>query len=173
MADTLVLVLSSAYQPLQVISWQRAIGLWFAGKVEIVEEYSDRFIRTVDEIYKVPAVVRFVGNVIKKFITKKPKLSKKNIFLRDEGTCQYCGIVLNEKTFTIDHVHPTSKGGDTSWNNIVAACSPCNRKKGSKTLDQIDMKLRKKPIRPKTLPYKSGLEKALDKAPQEWNNYII
>ena len=65
MMDTLVL--SSAYQPMSHISWQKAIGMWFAGKVEIIEFYNDRIIRTVDDILKVPAIVRFVGKVIKKY----------------------------------------------------------------------------------------------------------
>ena len=65
------LVLSSGYEPMNKITWKKAIGLWIAGRVEIVEQYVDRFIRTVDEIFNIPAVVRFVGNVKKKYIYTK------------------------------------------------------------------------------------------------------
>ena len=99
------LVLSSAYQPMHHVRWQDAISMWFAGRVEIVSVYEDRFIKTVDDILNVPSIVRFVGNVLKRFqFNRVVKFSRDNVFLRDEGKCQYCSKQLTKQNFTLDHI---------------------------------------------------------------------
>ena len=75
--------------------------------------------------------------------------TRKNIFKRDDWTCQYCGIRIEDATkLTVDHVHPKCKGGDSSWTNLVTACPKCNMKKADKTLKESGFKLKRKPQKP-------------------------
>ena len=167
------LVLSSAYQPMAQVSWQKAISMWFAGRVEIVEVYEDREIKTVDEAIPVPSIVRFVGNVIKKFrYNRVIKFSRENVFIRDEGKCQYCNVELNLSNFTLDHIVPSSEGGKKVWNNIVACCRRCNQKKGNKSLKQAGMKLRRKPDVPVELVVENS-RKFGRNIPRTWLDYIF
>ena len=166
------LVLSSAYQPMTHVSWKQAISMWFAGRVEIVSVYEDRYIKTVDEVFNVPSIVRFVGNVIKRFrFNRTIKFSRDNVFIRDEGKCQYCSKQLNKQNFTLDHIIPVSQGGKKIWNNIVTCCKMCNQKKGSKTLKQTGMKLLKQPLIPKEIIV--GREnKFSHDVPDSWKDYL-
>ena len=166
------LVLSSAYQPMHHVRWQDAISMWFAGRVEIVSVYEDRFIRTVDEIFNVPSIVRFVGNVIKKFrFNRAVKFSRENVFIRDEGRCQYCSKHLTKQNFTLDHIKPVSQGGKKVWHNIVTCCKPCNQKKGNKTLKQSGMKLLREPSIPKEITVDTE-DKFGNQTPPEWKDYL-
>ena len=166
------LVLSSAYQPMSHVSWKRAISMWFAGRVEIISVYEDRFIKTVDEMFNVPSIVRFVDNVIKKFkYNKAIKFNRENVLIRDNGTCQYCSKKLTKKNFTLDHVIPVSKGGKKVWQNIVACCNSCNQRKGNKTLQQAKMRLKNQPKVPKQL-IAGAEQKFLGKIPEAWKDYI-
>ncbi|MCB0338239.1 MAG: HNH endonuclease [Bdellovibrionales bacterium] len=143
------LLLNASYEPLRVVSWQRAITLIFMGKAEIVEEY-DREIRAVSVVFKAPAVIRLLKFV--KMGQKKPPLCRSNVLARDNFECQYCGVELGAREATLDHVIPRSRKGTTTWTNIVTCCTACNRIKGSKTVEEANMKLRKKPIQPDWLP---------------------
>ncbi len=166
------LVLSSAYQPMAHISWKRAISMWFTGKVEIISFYEDRFIRTVNEVFNVPSIVRFVGNVVKKFkYNRSVRFSRDNIFIRDLGKCQYCSKILSNKEFTLDHVIPASQGGKKNWLNIVACCHSCNQKKGSRTPKQAGMTLLKQPEIPKKIIADSKTEFS-PTVPEEWKDYL-
>ena len=120
------LVLSSAYQPMHHVKWQDAISMWFAGRVEIVSVYEDRYINTVDEIFNVPSIVRFIGNVLKRFkFNRVVKFSRENVFIRDDGECQYCSKNLTKQNFTLDHVIPVSQsrslGTVGGFNNLIPA----------------------------------------------------
>jgi 5-methylcytosine-specific restriction endonuclease McrA len=166
------LVLSSAYQPMRQVSWQEAISMWFAGRVEIISVYEDRFIKTVDEVFKVPSIVRFVGNVVKKFLFEnKPKFSREAVFIRDDGECQYCGDKLKPHSFTLDHINPSSKGGRKHWLNIVACCKACNQKKGNRTPKQAGMTLKRQPYVPNIVRVKNKIKIERD-VPFEWKNYL-
>ena len=166
------LVLSSAYQPMHHVRWQDAISMWFAGRVEIVSVYKDKFIRTVDEIFNVPSIVRFVGNVLKRFkFNRTIKFSRENVFIRDEGKCQYCSKQLNKQNFTLDHIIPVSQGGKKVWQNIVTCCIACNQKKGSKSPKRAGMKLLKTPVTPKELIV-SKENKFRHNVPDEWKVYL-
>lgn len=143
------MLLNASFEPLKVISWQRAITMWFSGKVEVVEEY-DHDIRSVSLIIKAPAVVRLLRYV--KIRTRRPPLNRKNVYARDNGICQYCSRDLQFDFFTLDHVIPKSKGGSTSWDNIVCSCGRCNRKKGNNTPVQAGMPLLTQPVEPGWLP---------------------
>jgi 5-methylcytosine-specific restriction endonuclease McrA len=167
------LVLSSAYQPMTHIPWQKAISMWFAGRVEIVSVYEDKFIRTVDEVFQMPSIVRFVGNVFKRFKhTRGVKFNRENVFIRDEGSCQYCSKELSRENFTLDHVIPISQGGKKNWKNIVSCCKDCNQRKGNRTPKQASMQLLKTPVIPKKLivPARDNFRKS--SIPSEWESYL-
>ncbi|MCB0325797.1 MAG: HNH endonuclease [Bdellovibrionales bacterium] len=143
------LLLNASYEPLRVISWERAVTLSFLGKVEVVESY-DREIRSVSVAIKVPAVVRLLRFV--KLGTRRPPLSKLNLLARDSYSCQYCGLELPQRDATVDHIIPRSQGGTTCWENVVVACHPCNRRKGGRTPAEARMKLLTPAVQPEWLP---------------------
>ncbi len=162
-----VLLLNSSYEPLRVISWQNAVGMFFLGKVEIVEEY-DHHIRSVSLAIKAPAVVRLLRFF--RVGRRSPSLSRLNVLARDNFTCQYCGREMSAKEATLDHVVPRSQGGRTTWENIVCACGVCNRKKGGRTPKEAHMKLLSKPCKPQWLPVLNT--KFNGKIPQSWLNFL-
>jgi 5-methylcytosine-specific restriction endonuclease McrA len=144
-----VLLLNASFEPIKVITWQRAICLCFSGKVEVVEEY-DHSIRSVSLVIKAPAVVRLLKYVSTR--RKVPPLSRANVLARDEFRCQYCNKEVSPKDATLDHVVPRSQGGGTSWTNIVCCCVRCNSKKGGYTPKQAGMPLLREPVAPDWLP---------------------
>ena len=144
-----VLVLDNGYQPLGIVSWERAITLFYQEKVEILQEYSDLFIHSAKQTFKVPSVIKFISKVIKKM--RKVKFSRENVYLRDKGKCQYCMMEISRQDFTIDHIIPRALKGATIWENTVTCCVECNRFKKNRTPLQAGMKLKTEPVRPKTL----------------------
>jgi 5-methylcytosine-specific restriction endonuclease McrA len=153
------------------ISWQRAITLFFSGKVEVLEEYADREIRSVTFAIKIPAVVRFLRAL--RGQRTRIRFSRENVYTRDSGKCQYCGTRVARPEATYDHVMPRSKGGQTTWENIVIACLGCNQKKGGRTPEQAGMKLLSKPVRPKRLPDSFRMTFAWKKGmPEPWRNWL-
>ena len=144
------LVLNIGYEPVARVTWQRAITLFFLGKVEVVEEYADREIHAVTFVFKMPSVVRLLRALRR--ANKVIKFSRENVYARDGGKCQYCGLTTPRHEATYDHVVPRARGGRTTWENIVIACVPCNQTKGGKTPEQAGMKLRTAPVKPKKLP---------------------
>lgn len=130
-----------SYYPLSLWPWQEAIKAVFLDRVGIVAEY-DTVVHSQRTEIRIPSVV-----VLKEFVQprKRVAFTRFNLFLRDEFCCQYCG---SPRDLTFDHVVPRARGGITSWENVVAACSPCNLKKGAKSLRQAGMSLRKPPRQP-------------------------
>ena len=130
-----------SYYPLSLWPWQEAIKAVCLDRVQIVAEY-EQTVRSQRAEFRIPSVV-----VLKDFVKpqKRVAFTRFNLFLRDEFCCQYCG---SKGDLTFDHVVPRARGGITSWENVVAACSPCNLKKGSKSLRRAGMSLRKVPRRP-------------------------
>tara|TARA_B110000503_G_scaffold86091_1_gene131090 strand:+ start:2464 stop:2946 length:483 start_codon:yes stop_codon:yes gene_type:complete len=126
--------------PLSCVEWQEAVRYLVLDKVHVVEWYEDWFVRSEHWTTRVPAVI-----VLKEY--QKPKvtvrMSKRNVFLRDEYICQYCGVRVNDASATLDHVLPISKGGKTTWENSATACKDCNYRKADKTK-----------MKPKSVPYK-------------------
>lgn len=165
-----VLVLDNAYQPIGTISWEKSFTLWCSGKVEIVEEYLDLWVRSARQAFRIPSVVRFLKNVFRKF--KKIKFSRQNVYLRDRGMCQYCGTKVNKNDFTWDHVLARSRGGRTCWENIVLSCMACNSKKADRTPQEAGMKLiNGLPFHPKSV---AGTLQFIDKenTPDTWMSYL-
>jgi len=166
--ETRTLVLSQGYEPLKVISWERAITLLFLGKIEVIEEY-DHDIRSTSMVIKMPAVVRLLSAF--KRHKKKVKFSRINIFGRDNYKCQYCGTKEKMSDLTYDHVIPKSRGGKTTWKNIVTCCYDCNSKKRDRTPNESGMHLKCKPSQPNWVP---SLTITISKttAPSAWASYL-
>ncbi|WNM70129.1 HNH endonuclease [Myxococcus phage Mx1] len=166
-----VLVLNAAYQPVSVVTWQKAIIKLYAVKakdrVEIVSSYPDRQIRSASAEMPMPSVVRHIK--FTRHAAKGIKFSRDNVWARDRGRCQYCGLQVSRSSYTYDHVLPKSKGGKTNWVNIVTACSRCNGRKGGRTPQEAKMKLVSVPVQPAFLPaeFKPGM-RWLPGMPEEW-----
>lgn len=162
-----VLLLDSTYEPLKVISWMRAMHLVVSGDAEVVEEHDEKIIRSATQEWKMPSVVR----QLKKFRRKgEVQFNRVNVFMRDNWSCQYCGERKKAQELTFDHVLPRDQGGKTTWENIVAACRPCNSFKDNRTPPQAKMKLLTKPERPKWLPHQMTIR--LKNVPEKWTPYI-
>ena len=140
-----VLLLNSTNQALATIKLERAFTLLMKGKVEILHEDASRRLYTINDSYPLPEVIRLHSYVRIPHKTHTP--TKKSILIRDQYTCQYCGSTRINK-LTIDHIIPISKGGQNTWENLVACCHHCNNKKGDKLLEDIKMTLRNKPFHP-------------------------
>jgi len=140
-----VLVLNASFEPLSLISVQRAVVLLLREKAEAIENDISRFLHAERFSLPVPLVIRLVHYVPIPRRLKVP-LTRKTLLSRDEYTCQFCGTTVGP--LTVDHVMPRSRGGATSWENCVAACLRCNHRKGNKTPEEAAMVLRKKPARP-------------------------
>ena len=162
------LLLNQGFEPIKVISWQRAITLLFLGKVEVLEEY-DRDIRSVNLIIKVPAVVRLLRAFRRH--ARPVKFSRVNIYARDNYRCQYCGKKASISELTYDHVVPRSQGGMTEWTNIVTCCYLCNRRKGGRTPAEAGMHLLRAPKRPTSAPA-IRITVGLRNAPESWRDYL-
>jgi len=143
------LLLNASFEPIKIIPWERAITLFFLGKVEVVDSY-EREVRSVSLAIKVPAVVRLLRYI--HLSKRRPPLSRFNLLARDNFECQYCGCPMSMADSTVDHILPRSQGGQTNWQNVVVACHPCNRKKGGRTPTQARMALRKEAAIPEWLP---------------------
>ena len=120
------LLLDSSYYPIEMIDWKKALSLFFTERAEVVDYHENISISSTNKKYQLPKVMRLFCKVGK---ISEVKFNRMNIFYRDSFTCQYCNIRFNSKDLTLDHVHPKSKGGETSWTNIVTACEKCNCKK--------------------------------------------
>lgn len=164
------LVLNTSFEPLHVVTWQRAIQLLFQGKVEVVEE-GDMEIHTVRFTMRVPAVLRLLNYIPIKKKKNIVRFSRANIFLRDQNQCQYCGKKFNRTHLTLDHVIPIVQGGRKTWDNIVTACKPCNQKKGGRTPSQAKINLIRKPKEPNWLPT-ATFQFGISVAPESWKFYF-
>lgn len=138
-----VLVLNANFEPINICSTRRAMGLILNGKASLVLNGRGE-IHTISAIFPKPSIIR-----LDKMI-KRPRLAvrltKREVLRRDEFTCQYCGQRFSY--LTIDHVFPRRLGGSHSWDNLVAACTQCNHRKGGRTLEQVQMHLMRLPMEP-------------------------
>ena len=163
------LLLNASFEPLKIISWQRAITLLFAGKVEVIEEYSKE-VHSVTFSIKLPSILRLL-KYVKVRKSRIVRFSRANIYARDRHTCQYCGSTFNSADLTFDHVIPVSRGGTKSWDNIVTACIDCNRQKGGRTPDEAGMRLIQKPVEPRWVPNLS-VTLVFRNFPESWRDYL-
>ncbi len=143
-----VLVLNQNYEPLNVCNEKRAIVLVNRGKAEVLE-HGAGVLRSPSQSVQRPSVIRLI------YLIKRPRLkarlTRKEIFLRDNFTCQYCGV--RGRDLTLDHVVPRYKGGKHTWENLVSACRACNHKKAGRTPKEANMVLLNEPRRPPASSY--------------------
>jgi 5-methylcytosine-specific restriction endonuclease McrA len=158
------LLLNATFEPMKVISWQRAVTLVFLGKVDVVEAYDDA-ITSVSASLPMPSVVRLRRYARQE---RRVKFSRTNVYRRDGFSCQYCGAKPGVHELTLDHVVPRARGGRTEWTNIVTCCVPCNARKADRTPEQARMSLPRPPARPEHMPAVSLSEAAHE----SWHGYL-
>ena len=163
---TEVLVLNFTYEALNITNFQRAVKLIFSGKAEVVHRH-DRVLCSPSYEMKMPSIIRMLYYI--KRPMQKVALTKKNILLRDDYTCQYCGV-RRERLMTVDHVHPKSKGGPSTWENLVCACMYCNNRKNNRTPEHANMALKRKPKQPKYIPW---IQIKRNTLPGEWHKFLF
>lgn len=185
------LLLSQAYEPIQAISLKKALTLISKGRVEVLEEYDwnllpapaqfeaeqvtdhggvKQIIKRTLVVFKAPAVVRLLRSFRRP--KRRVKFSRLNVFARDNYTCQYCAAPMKIAELTWDHVVPRSRGGLTTWENLVTACYECNTvKKRGRTPDEAGMRLLSKPHQPKWEPA-LVIEVSRKSVPDAWRDYL-
>ncbi|MBI2865158.1 MAG: HNH endonuclease [Chloroflexi bacterium] len=143
-----VLVLNQNYEPLNVCNVRRAFVLLDRGKAEVLE-HGNGAVHTPSRRLPLPSVIRLV------YMIKRPRpqvrLTRREVFVRDNFTCQYCGAKTRD--LTLDHVVPRHRGGKHTWDNLVSACKNCNHRKGSRTPEEARMGLLRQPQRPRPSSY--------------------
>jgi 5-methylcytosine-specific restriction endonuclease McrA len=160
-----VLVLNATYEPINVCTVRRAVVLLLKEKAELLE-------RSIMELHSEtstmarPVVIRLITYVKVPRDVHRRKITRRAVFARDSWTCQYCG---SRTSLTVDHVIPRSKGGTSSWENIVASCAPCNRRKGDRTPRQAGMHPRRAPRTPRAEIF---IHVASPTIPSAWLQYL-
>jgi len=162
MSDSAVLVLNNVYQAVQITGVRRAFRLFYAGRARAVatdfrtydfENWCDlppgadhETIVTPRRAIRIPRVIQLVH--YDRVPRRDVRFTRRNIFFRDRNRCQYCGKVFPQAELNLDHVVPLSRGGVSSWDNVVCACIPCNSRKGNRTPSEAGMHLVRVPKRP-------------------------
>lgn len=157
------LVLNATYEPLCVVSARRAVVLVLTDKAEIIHA-SDRCMHSARLTIAVPSVVRLT-NYVRVPIRRHAPLNRRAVFARDGSRCQYCGAAAE----SIDHVVPRSRGGAHAWDNVVAACRPCNTRKRDRLLSETTMALHRRPRAPRELTW---VTVAVGSVPDDWEPYL-
>lgn len=165
--NSAVLVLNQNYEPLNICNVRRAILLVFDGKAEVLEA-SDATVHSATCEFEAPSVIRMVYHIHRP--RPRVKLTRKEVFIRDGYTCQYCGRQGHD--LTIDHVIPRHRGGPHTWDNLVSACKPCNHRKGGKLLADSRMKLRTEPREPRAGRYYTIERRIEGTMTQEWSKFL-
>jgi 5-methylcytosine-specific restriction endonuclease McrA len=160
-----VLVLNATYEPINVCTVRRAVVLLLKEKAEVIEQ-GDWELRSATSSVTRPVVIRLVSYVRVPRDTHRRKITRRAVFARDDWTCQYCGARSN---LTVDHVIPRSKGGTSSWENIVASCAPCNLRKGNALPRQAGMRLQRQPRTPSPHVF---IHVASPTIPAAWRQYL-
>ena len=146
--NTLVLVLNANFEPINVCNTRRAVGLILSGKADMVMN-GRGYIQTVRQSIPIPSVIRLEQMIRRPRL--QVKLSRREVFRRDNYTCQYCGRRTGD--LTVDHVLPRHLGGEHVWDNVAAACPACNHRKGGRRLEEVHMKLLHIPKEPPASAY--------------------
>src|SRR6266566_4893723 len=160
-----VLVLNATYEPINVCTVRRAVVLLLKEKAELIERGRHELHSESSTLAR-PVVIRLVTYVNVPRDAHRRKITRRAVFARDSWTCQYCGSRSN---LTVDHVIPRSKGGASSWENIVASCAPCNRRKGNSLPRQVGMRLLKQPRTPSPHVF---IQVASPTIPAAWQQYL-
>jgi 5-methylcytosine-specific restriction endonuclease McrA len=167
--QTPVLVLNASYEPINICGARRALVLVLKG-VARTEEEQGAILHAARMRVAMPSVIRLLE--YRRIPHQTRALSRKNILLRDRNACQYCNIVLTAGELTLDHVVPRSRGGLSTWENLVACCHNCNRRKGNQMLHELtDMKLLREP-RPFSLHTSRHIMRMIGSADAAWRKYL-
>ncbi len=174
-----VLVLSKTWEPMDRISWEEAFTVLFSGegarKAEVVEYREDKTVHSGSpdgelREWKVPSVIRFVHAMVPRL--KNARFSRENLYLRDKGHCQYCGLAVAADDWEYEHVVPRCQGGLTNWENIVVACTAGNQRKAGKTPAQAGMRLLAAPARPDKAFQRRAILAWRRGMPEAWRSYL-
>lgn len=179
-----VLVLNSLFQAVQVTGTRRALRLFYAGRARAVtpdfssydfDNWCDlppgveqRVIRTPTRTIRIPTVIQLIHYA--RLPRCEVRFNRRNIFIRDRNRCQYCGRTRTQRELNLDHVIPQSRGGKSTWVNVVCACLPCNTRKGARTPEEAGMRL----VRPPRKPVGHPLLRArwMGPCPEEWRTFL-
>ncbi len=164
-----VLVLNASYEPINVCAARRAIILVLKG-VARAEEENGNYMHAARVAMRIPSVIRLLE--YRRIPHQTRALSRKNILLRDRNTCQYCGQILGAGDLTLDHVLPRSRGGASSWENLVACCHGCNRRKGNQLPHEANMKLFRDP-RSFNLHTSRHIMRMMGHSDDKWRKYLF
>jgi 5-methylcytosine-specific restriction endonuclease McrA len=164
-----VLVLNASFEPINICAARRALVLVLKG-VASAEEESLSAIHSARNAVRLPTVIRLLE--YRRIPHQTRALSRKNILMRDRFTCQYCHRTMPSGELTLDHVIPRSRAGETTWENLVACCHPCNNRKGSRTPEEAGMRLARQP-RPFSLHTSRHLMRILGKGEAQWQKYLF
>jgi len=166
-----VLVLDSNYRPIGFKSWQDAVkNVWEDRAIVIKEDESGKKLHSPSFEMGMPRVIRVRNAWVKRKKTAVP-FSRRNIYIRDNGECQYCGKHLKTDEYTLDHVIPRSQGGVSSWANLVLSCVRCNKHKAGQTPQQAHMPLLNKPVVPKVDDPKYNFKLHIRTLRPEWKEW--
>jgi len=163
-----VLVLNSSFEPLHFCTARRAITMVFTGRAQQLENDGIIF-HSFSAQFACPTVIK-LNRYVKVPYRKTLPFSKKNVMRRDHHTCQYCGQKRGE--LTIDHIRPRSLGGESSWLNVVAACKPCNTKKGNRSPHEAGLELRREPFKPHHMTLLFEPQSVPESFTASWKKYL-
>jgi 5-methylcytosine-specific restriction endonuclease McrA len=167
--QTPVLVLNASYEPINICGARRALILILKGVARSEEEHST-LLHAARVRIPMPSVIRLLE--YRRIPHQTRALSRKNILLRDRNTCQYCAETLPASDLTLDHVIPRSRGGVSTWENLVACCHTCNRRKGNQMVHELeDMELIREP-RPFSLHTSRHIMRMIGSSDQRWRKYL-
>ena len=164
-----VLVLNASYEPINVCAARRAIVLVLKG-LAMAEEVNGYVLHSARIVMRIPSVIRLLE--YRRIPHQTRALSRKNILLRDRNTCQYCATVLSSSDLTLDHVIPRSRGGASTWENLVACCHTCNRRKGNRLPAEAGMKLLREP-RAFSLHTSRHIMRLMGHSDDKWRKYLF
>jgi 5-methylcytosine-specific restriction endonuclease McrA len=164
-ANGRVLVLNATYEPVNVCTVRRAVVLLLKEKAEVIEQGAWELHSETTTLAR-PMVIRLVTFVKVPRDTHRRKITRRAVFARDGWQCQYCGSRAN---LTVDHVIPRSKGGTSTWENIVASCAPCNRRKGDSLPSKAGMHPRRQPRAPHPQIF---IHVAAPTIPSQWRQWL-
>lgn len=164
-----VLVLNATFEPINITAVRRALILMLKGVAQ-AEETNHAEVHSASKAIQVPSVIRLLS--YRHIPQQSRALSRKNILLRDRNTCQFCGHAFPASELTLDHVLPRSRGGRSSWENLVACCYTCNNNKGDRTPEEAGLTLQRRP-RPFTLHTSRQLMRLMGHRDEKWRKYLF
>ena len=169
MQEARALLLDKNYIAISVVPWKKAVKLVVKGKAEVVHNSADS-IPFGRGRFPIPSVIRLLEPIPWKAHVVRVRFTRKNIIIRDDSNCQYCGQKVSKSAITIDHIIPRSRGGESNFTNCVVSCMRCNSIKADKTLAEAELKLLNRPRQPSFYTFYRNYLKG---APEEWKIYVM